>query len=138
MFQASKKTSIISRPFHNQQHSIFTPTKHTKNMADEIYDSTRSGTAKENIPTMSNPMDNIHGNVEDISNRASGYKVMRASFLPPSFFLSPPPPSSVNRCHRARRADHGYRPSCIIQTPSPARRRMRRRCLRSWGARMRS
>lgn len=61
-------------------------------MADEIYDSTRSGTAKENIPTMSNPMDNIHGNVEDISNRASGYKVMRASFLPPSFFLSPPPP----------------------------------------------
>lgn len=44
-------------------------------MADEIHDSTAAGTAKENIPTMSNPMDNIHGNVEDISNKASGYKV---------------------------------------------------------------
>ncbi|KAL9071650.1 MAG: hypothetical protein Q9161_004075 [Pseudevernia consocians] len=43
-------------------------------MADEIHDSTAAGTAKENIPTMSNPMDNIHGNVEDISNKASGYK----------------------------------------------------------------
>ncbi len=46
-----------------------------KNMADEIHDSTAGGTAKENIPTMSNPMDNVHGNVEDISNKASGYKV---------------------------------------------------------------
>ncbi len=44
-------------------------------MADQIHDSTAAGTAKENIPTMSNPMDNIHGNVEDISNKASGYKV---------------------------------------------------------------
>ncbi|CAF9909583.1 hypothetical protein IMSHALPRED_008412 [Imshaugia aleurites] len=43
-------------------------------MTDEIHDSTAAGTAKDNIPTMSNPMDNIHGNVEDISNKASGYK----------------------------------------------------------------
>ena len=44
-------------------------------MADQIHDSTTAGTAKENIPTMSQPMDDIHGNVEDISNKASGYKV---------------------------------------------------------------
>lgn len=44
-------------------------------MADQIHDSTAAGTAKENIPTMSKPMDDIHGNVEDISNKASGYKV---------------------------------------------------------------
>ncbi|KAM0803987.1 hypothetical protein BDR22DRAFT_886278 [Usnea florida] len=43
-------------------------------MADQIHDSTAAGTAKENIPTMSQPMDDIHGNVEDISNKASGYK----------------------------------------------------------------
>ena len=51
-------------------------------MADEIYDSTAAGTAKENIPTMSNPMDNIHGTVEDISNKASGYKVKPLSTSP--------------------------------------------------------
>ena len=44
-------------------------------MADQIHDSTAAGTAKENIPTQSQPMDDIHGNVEDISNKASGYKV---------------------------------------------------------------
>lgn len=45
------------------------------NMADQINDNTAAQTAKDNIPTQSNPMDNIHGNVEDISNKASGYKV---------------------------------------------------------------
>jgi len=44
-------------------------------MTDQIKDNTRSQTAEENIPTQSNPMDNIHGNTEDISNKASGYKV---------------------------------------------------------------
>ncbi|KAK4697838.1 hypothetical protein P7C71_g282, partial [Lecanoromycetidae sp. Uapishka_2] len=43
-------------------------------MADQINDNTAAQTAKENIPTQSNPMDNIHGNTEDISNKASGYK----------------------------------------------------------------
>ncbi|KAL6717936.1 hypothetical protein ACLMJK_004021 [Lecanora helva] len=43
-------------------------------MADQIRDNTAAGTAQENIPTMSNPMDNIHGTTEDISNKASGYK----------------------------------------------------------------
>ncbi|MCJ1273694.1 hypothetical protein MMC21_001487 [Puttea exsequens] len=37
-------------------------------------DFTEAGTAKENVPTQTNPMENIHGNVEDISNKASGYK----------------------------------------------------------------
>jgi len=45
-------------------------------MADQIHDNTAAQTAKENIPTQSNPMDNIHGNTEDISNKASGYKVV--------------------------------------------------------------
>ncbi|CAF9920379.1 MAG: hypothetical protein ALECFALPRED_001501 [Alectoria fallacina] len=34
---------------------------------------------------MSNPMDNIHGNVEDISNKASGYKANKSLLL---FLLS--------------------------------------------------
>ena len=55
-------------------------------MSDAPLDKTAAGTAEENIPTQSNPMDNIHGNVEDISNKASGYKVMRF-FPPPSFFF---------------------------------------------------
>ncbi|KAG8533264.1 uncharacterized protein KY384_002047 [Bacidia gigantensis] len=42
--------------------------------SQEIHDTTAAGTAEENIPTQSNPMDNIHGNTEDISNKASGYK----------------------------------------------------------------
>lgn len=69
-------------------------------MADEIYDSTAAGTAKENIPTMSNPMDNIHGNVEDISNKASGYKVKSS---PPS----PPPllPQSMSESKRDGRSE---------------------------------
>ena len=33
-------------------------------MADKIQDLTAAGTAHENIPTNSQPMDNIHGNVE--------------------------------------------------------------------------
>lgn len=44
-------------------------------MADQIHDNTAAGTAEDNIPTQSNPMDNIHGTTEDISNKASGYKV---------------------------------------------------------------
>lgn len=44
-------------------------------MADKIADNSAAGTAKYNIPTQSNPMDNIHGTTEDISNKASGYKV---------------------------------------------------------------
>ncbi|KAK0509588.1 hypothetical protein JMJ35_007982 [Cladonia borealis] len=43
-------------------------------MTDIPQDHTVAQTAEENIPTQSNPMDNIHGNVEDISNKASGYK----------------------------------------------------------------
>ncbi|KAL2055992.1 hypothetical protein ABVK25_003634 [Lepraria finkii] len=43
-------------------------------MTDQINDNTVAQTADENIPTQSNPMDNIHGNTEDISNKASGYK----------------------------------------------------------------
>lgn len=50
-------------------------------MADQIHDSTVSGTAKDNIPTQSNPMDNIHGTTEDISNKASGYKVRNGGFF---------------------------------------------------------
>lgn len=65
-------------------------------MADEIHDSTAAGTAKDNIPTMSNPMDNIHGNVEDISNQASGYKVQ--PFPPPFLF-------SANGCQGGGTAD---------------------------------
>jgi len=44
-------------------------------MADKVTDYTVAGTAKDNIPTQSNPMDNINGTTEDISNKASGYKV---------------------------------------------------------------
>lgn len=66
-------------------------------MADEIYDSTAAGTAKENIPTMSNPMDNIHGNVEDIPNKASGHKLKKAF----SSFSSP----STDAKERARRRE---------------------------------
>ena len=44
-------------------------------MTDIPKDNTVAQTAQENIPTQSNPMDNIHGTVEDISNKASGYKV---------------------------------------------------------------
>ena len=44
-------------------------------MTDIPKDNTVAQTAEENIPTQSNPMDNIHGTVEDISNKASGYKV---------------------------------------------------------------
>ena len=44
-------------------------------MTDQINDITEAQTAKDNIPTMSNTMDNIHGTTEDISNKASGYKV---------------------------------------------------------------
>ena len=44
-------------------------------MTDQIVDYSVAGTAEDNIPTMSNPMDNIHGTTEDISNKASGYKV---------------------------------------------------------------
>lgn len=54
-------------------------------MTDQVHDSTVAGTAKENIPTMSKPMDDIHGNVEDISNKASGYKVRKG-----------PPPQSIS------------------------------------------
>ncbi|MCJ1451653.1 hypothetical protein MMC28_001993 [Mycoblastus sanguinarius] len=43
-------------------------------MTDQIVDYSVAGTAEDNIPTMSNPMDNIHGTTEDISNKASGYK----------------------------------------------------------------
>ncbi|KAL2043551.1 hypothetical protein N7G274_003858 [Stereocaulon virgatum] len=43
-------------------------------MTDQIFDNTRAHTAEENVPTQSNPMDNIHGTTEDISNKASGYK----------------------------------------------------------------
>ena len=45
-------------------------------MTDQIKDNTVAGTAKDNVPTMSKPMDEIHSNVEDISNKASGYKVI--------------------------------------------------------------
>lgn len=45
-------------------------------MADQIKDHSTAGTAKDNIPTQSQPMDNIHGNVEVIR------------------FPSPPPPLS--------------------------------------------
>lgn len=41
----------------------------------DVHDKTDAGTADDNIPTQSNPMDNIHGTTEDISNKASGYKV---------------------------------------------------------------
>lgn len=44
-------------------------------MTDIPQDHTVAQTAEKNIPTQSNPMDNIHGNTEDISNKASGYKV---------------------------------------------------------------
>ena len=63
--------------FHTNNSSI-TPSilQHTStNMADKIHDQMEAGTAKENVPTMTNPMDNIHGTTEDISNKASGYKV---------------------------------------------------------------
>ncbi|MDI1490735.1 MAG: hypothetical protein OHK93_001939 [Ramalina farinacea] len=54
-------------------------------MSDAPFDKTAAGTAEENIPTQSNPMDNIHGNVEDISNKASGYKgVMNSDKYPDS------------------------------------------------------
>ena len=52
-------------------------------MTDQINDNTVAGTAKENVPTMSKPMDEIHSNVEDISNKASGYKVNEDSPRPP-------------------------------------------------------
>lgn len=48
-------------------------------MADQIHDNSAAGTAKDNVPTMSNPMDNIHGTVEDVSNKASGYKIRRGN-----------------------------------------------------------
>ncbi len=48
-------------------------------MTDKITDHSVAGTAKDNIPTDSNPMDNIHGTTEDISNKASGYKVLHPS-----------------------------------------------------------
>ena len=56
-------------------------------MTDQINDNTVAGTAKDNVPTMSKPMDDIHGNVEDISNKASGYKVNKDN---PNFPLSFP------------------------------------------------
>lgn len=44
-------------------------------MTDRVHDMTEAQSAKDNIPTQSNPMDNIHGTTEDLSNKASGYKV---------------------------------------------------------------
>lgn len=50
-------------------------------MTDKVADYTSAGTADDNIPTQSNPMDNIHGTTEDISNKASGYKVRNPVIL---------------------------------------------------------
>lgn len=50
-------------------------------MTDKVADYTSAGTADDNIPTQSNPMDNIHGTTEDISNKASGYKVRNPFIL---------------------------------------------------------
>lgn len=105
------------------------------NMADEIHDSTAAGTAKDNIPTMSNPMDNIHGNVEDISNQASGYKVQPFPPPPPSFL---PPTDAREGGPPMIGADRSYSPPSPTPTLRTARRRMQRRCLRSWGVKMRS
>ena len=58
-------------------------------MTDVPQDHTVAQTAKDNIPTQSNPMDNIHGNTEDISNKASGYKV--CTFLSIPLFVSTAP-----------------------------------------------
>ena len=62
-------------------------------MTDQVKDNTVAGTAKDNVPTMSKPMDEIHSNVEDISNKASGYKVINQlkneSEPPPRAFFPP-------------------------------------------------
>ena len=58
-------------------------------MTDQINDNTAAGTAKDNVPTMSKPMDEIHSNVEDISNKASGYKVNEDIPTPPLLFAGP-------------------------------------------------
>lgn len=60
-------------------------------MTDVPQDHTVAQTAEENIPTQSNPMDNIHGNVEDISNKASGYKVCTLLSIS-LYFRDPTPP----------------------------------------------
>ena len=75
------------------------------------------------FPRMFKPMDNTHGNVNDILNKASGYEVNKSLSL---FLLS------VNRCQRESsptRADHICRPPCPTPTPRTARRRMQRKCL---------
>lgn len=62
-------------------------------MADQVHDQSIAGTAKDNIPTMSKTMDEVHDNPEDISNKASGYKVQLVlGYL--FSFPSPPLPSS--------------------------------------------
>lgn len=67
-------------------------------MTDKVTDHSVAGTAKDNIPTQSNTMDNIHGTTEDISNKASGYKVCRTT------------PPVLELC-----ADVTLRPGCHIQ-----------------------
>lgn len=65
-------------------------------MTDQVHDQSIAGTAKDNIPTMSKTMDEVHDNPEDISNKMRGYKVQlrpRLSFPSPPL-LSPPLVSS--------------------------------------------
>ena len=66
--------------FTNKQRYPFTEHLILSTMSDQVHDKTSAGTADDNIPTQNNPMDNIHGTTEDISNKASGYKV---------YYLSP-------------------------------------------------
>lgn len=68
-------------------------------MTDQVHDQSIAGTAKDNIPTMSKTMDEVHDNPEDISNKASGYKVQLRPRLsvPSPPLLSPPLVSSSLR-----------------------------------------
>lgn len=73
-------------------------------MTDQVHDQSIAGTAKDNIPTMSKTMDQVHDNPEDISNKASGYKVQlrpRLSF--PSSPLLSSPLLSINAHQKSER-----------------------------------
>ena len=71
-FASERKLELLHRTLIQQE-----TTKLHSNKMSGVHDKTAAGTADENIPTNSNPMDNIHGTTEDISNKASGYKVSK-------------------------------------------------------------
>lgn len=75
-------------------------------MTDQVHDQSIAGTAKDNIPTMSKTMDEVHDNPEDISNKASGYKVQlrpRLSVPLPSSRLLFSPSTHIRRARERER-----------------------------------